>query len=209
MRKDILYLVIVLSVMTNYSNILFAQSSKEKFNALNDYLETVKEYSTKKVIIVKEKKSSNMTIHLLKVNDIWAIDSVGNGKFDENFYKEKDWKIINKTYKNPLIKENGNYLENKYWTENDFRNKKITFMSLKGSPWDIVFKDYYDTPEMDSYIVFTLTEPIYYKNKRYLVFTVSKSEILGGFGTSTLMIAMKKNKDKWIRVYEGYPDWHN
>lgn len=92
-------------ILRSNSSIKFNDSIRENFNAINDYLETVKEFSTEKVIIVKEKISSNLTIRLFKVNKIWAIDSMGDGKFDETFYDEKDWKIMNNAYKNRQLTE--------------------------------------------------------------------------------------------------------
>jgi hypothetical protein len=99
MKKDILYLVILLSFMTNCSDALFAQSAKDKFYALNDYLETIEGYSTRKIIVISEKTSANITLEILKVNDIRSIDSNGKRKGDETFYNEKDWKIMKKNMK--------------------------------------------------------------------------------------------------------------
>lgn len=48
--------------------------------------------------------------------------------------------------------------------------------------------------------VYGFSEPIYYQDKKYVVFTVLKSYMAG---YSHFIIVMKKIKDKWIVTHKG------
>ena len=194
-------------IATDNGSVHIIDSITEKYDALNDYFDTQVQDPSKEVIIFNEKTSTAMTLRLLQINDIWAVDSTGMGRKDEIFFKEEDWE--------KLRKQNGNYslekIKNAHlqsgeccWTSSNFRHKKIIFEDLKIGSSDFE-KKYFSKP---SYDVYWFSEPVYYKNKEYIIFSTTKS-YMGGFGSTTRVIIMKKNKKKWVEVYEGKPDWHS
>lgn len=121
------YSIFILLYIITVSNNAFSQTEKDKFNALNDYLETVEGFSTDKKIIIRNKISPNRTIYILKTDYIQAIDSLGNIKPIEDFYNKKDWETMKRRYENKVLPVKNKIFEDKHWEENDFRKKKYNF----------------------------------------------------------------------------------
>lgn len=194
-------------VLSSNPSIEVNDSIREKYEALNDYFDDEIKDQSKEVIIMKEKISTNMTLKLLKINDIWAIDSTGMGRKDETFYKEEEWENLRKQNGNSSLEKIENPLLGKgecCWTSTNFRYKKIIFEDLEIGKSDFE-KKYFSSP---SYDVYWFSEPVYYKKKEYIIFTTYKAS-LGGFGSTTRLIMMKKIKNKWVQSYEGIPDWQS
>jgi hypothetical protein len=182
-------------------------SIKEKYEALNDCFDTQIKDKSQEVIIMKEKVNTNMTLKLLKINDIWALDSSGIGKKDEIFYKEEDWEKLRKQNGNSSLEniENAQLKNGKCcWKSTDFKFNKINFEELEIGKREFE-KKYMTSPSYDLYL---FSDPIYYKNKEYIIFTAIKGS-LAGFGSTVRLIIMKRIKNKWIQSYEGIPDWHS
>lgn len=179
-------------------------ATKDKYVALNDYFETVIKDKNKEVIIAKEKINSNFTIDMLKLNEIQAIDPAGNITADAELYKEEDWERLKNEYQNTLIKGIRYWDSNEYWAKNDFRHKKIVFenMNTKKGIEPIIEK--YDKPDI---CVYSFSEPIYYQNKKYIIFTTFEVCIAGGY---PFLVIMKKIKGKWILTHKAYnSNWLN
>lgn len=194
-------------LLSSKSTIEVNDSIMDKYQALNDYFETQIKNQSQEVIIMKEKISNNMTLKLLKINDIWAIDSTGMGRKDETFYKEKDWEKLRKQNGNSSLEKIENALLERgecCWTSTNFRFKKIIFEDLEIGKRDFE-KKYFSSPNYD---VYWFSEPVYYKNKEYILFTTYKGSLVGS-GSLIRLIMMKKIKNKWIQSYEGIPDWHS
>ena len=62
--------------------LLFSNCSvtKAKYNALNDYFETIEKDTSKEIYVAREKINSNYTIEIFKLNEFQAFDSKGNKK---------------------------------------------------------------------------------------------------------------------------------
>jgi hypothetical protein len=195
--------VLILLYLITVPDSLFAQTAKDKFNALNDYLETVEEFSTKKKMIIRDKVSPNRAIYILKTDYILAIDSLGNAKSIKDFYNKKDWETMKRTYENKVLPEKGKTFVDKYWKENDFRKKNIAFVDIPNGSWENAFLQYID---MDSSLhdIYAFSDPIYYSSKKYLIFTVFNSDVLNLDSTSQYIVIMKKKQNKWIIAYIGY-----
>ena len=103
MKNYFFYTVIILLSITNFSNTLFAQSTNEKYKALNDYFEKIIKDTTQVVFVAKEKINSNETLKIFGLNDIMIIDSAGNGRGDSMSYKKKDFETMKTKYKNKCI----------------------------------------------------------------------------------------------------------
>jgi hypothetical protein len=197
------YSILILLCIITVSNNAFSQTEKDKFNALNDYLETVEEFSTDRKIIIQNKISPNRTIKILKTDYIQAIDSLGNIKSIKDFYNKKDWETMRRTYENKVLPEKYKTFVNKYWKEDDFRKKNIIFEDILNSSWEKALSKYID---MDNsfHDVFAFSDPIYYSSKKYLIFTFFRSNIYDGHSYSQYIVIMKKKQNKWIVAYIGY-----
>ena len=55
MKKHLFYTVLTVILLVFGSNSMFAQDAKDKYDAMNDYMEKAVEDTTKEIIIIKEK----------------------------------------------------------------------------------------------------------------------------------------------------------
>lgn len=62
MRKNLIYAVLAVFLIVFGYNPMFAQDAKDKYDAINNYMETAVEDTTKEIIILKEKINPNETI---------------------------------------------------------------------------------------------------------------------------------------------------
>jgi hypothetical protein len=188
---------IVLLTATIFSNTLFAQSTNERHRALNDYFETIIKDTTQVVFVAKEKITSNETLNIFGLNNIMIIDSDGNGFGDATLFKMKDFEIMKSKYKNNCIQGRLNWCDNSYWTKEDFRYKKIILETVNNkSGIEPIFEKYNSL----NITVYGFSEPIYYQNKKYIVFTVIR---IGFNSSKTNIIIMRKIKGKWIVSHKG------
>ena len=197
MKKYFFYNAFALLTAFFFSNTLFAQSTNERYQALNDYLETIIKDTTQVIYVAKEKINSNETLKIFKLNEIMIIDSDGNGKEDTTLYKKKDFKVMEKKYQNNCIPGRLQWCKVDYWKIENFKYRRISLESMN-SPKAIELmldKNY----ERDI-IVHGFSEPIYYQNKKYIIFTKSRS----GFNSyHSNIIVMEKRKCKWIVTHKG------
>jgi hypothetical protein len=78
---------------------------KEKYAVVSDFLDTKIKDRSKKIMILSKKINTNMTLKILRLNDICVWDSIDIKKNyeDKTFYKEADWEIARKKYSKNLI----------------------------------------------------------------------------------------------------------
>lgn len=173
-------------------------ATKDKYDALNSYFETILKEKDKRVIIAKEKINSNFTIEMLKLNEIQAIDTAGNITVDTMFFNQEDWGKLKNEYQNTIVKGLRYWDNNEYWTTNDFKHKKIVFenMNTKTGIEPVIEK--YDKSDV---CVYSFSEPIYYQNKKYIVFFTTKICIAGG---NPFVVIMEKINNKWILTHKAY-----
>ena len=180
--------------------LLFCSCSvtNDKYNALNDYFITIEKDSNKKIFVAREKINSNYTLEIFKLNEIQAFDSKGNITPDTGLFNEKDWGKLKSENPDPPIQDKRIWDTNKYWTKNDFKHDKIIFESMNTKTGIESLIEKYDKSNI---CLYSFSEPIYYQNKKYLVFTNYKICIAGG---SSFVVIMQKIKGKWIRTHEAF-----
>ncbi|MBF4473760.1 hypothetical protein, partial [Flavobacterium sp. HJJ] len=130
MKNYFFYTIIILLFITNFSNALFAQSTNEKYQALNAYFKTIIKDTTQVVFVAKEKINSNKTLNIFGLNYISIVDSAGNSKGKGTLYKKKDFEKMKKEYENNCIPGKRIWCNDDYWTKDNFRYKKIALESM-------------------------------------------------------------------------------
>lgn len=189
MKKHIIYSLLLLLSFSSFSQ------EKDKFNAINDYLDSMTN-PNEEILIVKEKISSNETLFIFQGTISIDPDTKKLDRFDgvdEPLYTEKLWKIMKNKYGDTLPKIGRYWLKNQFWNADDFRHKKIKFENYEIC--DKKLQSYsYPWPEKK---IFSFSNPIYYKNKEYITFTVTKSSTKSIGLPSNSIIIMKKIKNKW------------
>ena len=186
---------------------------REKYAVINDFLETKIKDSSKKIMIHSKKINTNMTLRILKLNDIYVLDSIDRTKNyeDKTFYKEADWEIARKKYSKNSVPEieNATFRGGECcWVEENFNYKNFIFEELDfGTP--AYEKKYFFSLNEYGYEFedFYISEPIYYQNKEYLIFTFSHGKVFPTLSYSTNIIIYKKKNGKWVQTHIGMPNW--
>lgn len=199
MKNIIIYLSLCIA-STNYSQTksTLKKDEKEKLEAINDYFKTIVKDSNRVVFIAQEKLNSNLTLEIFKQNFIQAIDLKGNIEPDTHLFNEKDWKKFKKQNQDPPIQDNRIWDTHKYWGKNDFSHSQLIFESMNTKTGIELIIEKYDKSDV---CIYSFSEPMYYLNKKYLIFTNLKICISGG---SKFVVVMKKIKGKWIRTHEAF-----
>ncbi|MGZ9734620.1 hypothetical protein [Flavobacterium sp. GNP002] len=186
---------------------------REKYTVINDFLETKIKDRSKKIMIHSKKINTNMTLKILRLNEIYALDSIDSKKNyeDKTFYKEVDWEIARKKYsKNSVAEiENATFRGGECcWVTENFNYKNFIFEELDfGTP--AYEKKYFFGLNDYGYEFegFDISEPIYYQNKEYLIFTFSHGSVFPPLEYATRIIIYKKKNDKWVQTHIGVPNW--
>ncbi len=190
----------------------------EKYAVVSDFLDTKIKDRSKKIMILSKKINTNTTLHILKLNDIYELDSItGKYKEDKTFYKEAEWEIARRKYSKNSVAEIENATDRDLeccWVAENFNYKNVIFEeSLPGSTTFIekymsskvtdIDANFFNTRNYDFYF---FSEPIYYQNRECLIFTFSEGYIDGLSGSSYIIIYKKKN-GKWVQTHKGMPNW--
>ena len=186
---------------------------REKHAVINDFLETKIKDRSKKIMIHSKKINTNMTLKILRLNEIYALDSIDSKKKyeDKTFYKEVDWEIARKKYsKNSVAEiENATFRGGECcWVTENFNYKNFIFEELDfGTP--AYEKKYFFGLNVYGYKLedFYISEPIYYQNKEYLIFTFSHGNVFPTYEISTRIIIYKNINGKWVQTHIGVPNW--
>ena len=184
---------------TNYSQTKsnLKLDEKEKLEAINDYFETIIKDTTQVIFVATEKINSNETLKIFGLNDIMIIDSVGNGIGDNTLYNKKDFEIMKTKYKNKCLKGKRIWCKNDFWTKDNFGYKKVILESMNtNNEIESVLKKYNNFDIK----IYGFSEPIYYQNKKYIIFTVN---ISGLNSAKTYIVVMKMINKKWIATHKG------
>lgn len=212
MKKQFIYIVIVLVFMISCASkndktkkasynpiIVINDSVRDKLEVLNDFFDTKIKNRSKKIIIMGQKTNTNLTLRILRINDIYSLDTItGKFKEDKTFYKEEEWEKARKKYsKNSIAEiENANYKGGECcWVAENFNNKNVIFEQLHfGTP---VYEKKYFYGSND-YDFFYFSDPIYYQNKEYLIFDFSYGGVFPTESYDSGIVIYKKKNGKWV-----------
>ncbi|TWI01296.1 hypothetical protein IQ05_00872 [Flavobacterium tiangeerense] len=197
MKKYYLYSIIILLFFSTLSQSLFSQSQKEKNRAINDYFEKIYKDTTQVIFVAREKINSNETLKIFGLNDIMIIDAAGNGKGDDTLYDKKDFEIMKAKYKNKCLQGKRIWCKDDFWKKDNFRFEKVVLESMNTDKGIELMVEKYNRGDIE---VYGFSEPIYYQNNKYVVFTVHKL-LIGA--AKTIIVIMKKVKYKWIVTHKG------
>ncbi|MDP5198295.1 hypothetical protein [Flavobacterium sp. DG2-3] len=165
--------------------------SYQKYEPLNVFLETELK-KDQKAILVKDKSSNKNTLRIFFRGD-------GNMEIEEKYrsrlFNQKDYETMYNQYATDSIQ--------KPWTPNDFPKLNLIFENKLGL-WNTSFLDKYEASPLDVYF---LSEPLFYKNKEYIMFYFDRGNTNDISGTYVhQVIVMKKVDGKW-QVIERIADY--
>ncbi|MDL2142455.1 hypothetical protein QQY79_07975 [Flavobacterium tructae] len=195
MRKYFISLFIV--ILSIYS----CSSVKESLSPVNVYLSS-KFNDNDTIIVIENKINNNFAIDFLKRSSILRVDNnaiEGSTGLKSPLYKEEYWDVMNRKYRNKITDEI--WLKSELWDRKDFRNIKIKFVREDAFPKPYVYNEYMTTKKREL-SVFSFSEPIFYKNSKYVIFAKSETSTKKQFIEPNSIVIMKKEKGKWIVVKE-------
>jgi hypothetical protein len=167
----------------------------ENYEPINVFLETQKIDKNKKHILQLDKAPNKQALRIFNggsgVEHI--IDQTDPVDYTNDLFVEKHWKKMYKQYAQDTIK--------KYWKKEDFPEYDFILEDEKGLfKYDFLVR-YIGTGLHEAIII---SEPMYYMNRKYIMFYYSKAYSTGG-GKSWTVI-MKKEKEKWniVKVIGDY-----
>lgn len=218
MKNQIINLVILIIIMTScaFKNNKIASdnpiieindSIAAKHEVINDFLDKkIKNHS--KIIIMSQKINNNLTLRILRINDIYSLDTItGNYVEDKTFYKEEDWEKARKKYsKNSIAEiEDANSSGGECcWIAENFDYKNVIFEELQFGTPAYEKKYFYGR---NSYDDFYFSDPIYYHNKEYLIFSYSYGKNFPTQIYDSGIIIYKKINGKWVETHRGNTNW--
>ncbi|AOW08667.1 hypothetical protein [Flavobacterium gilvum] len=158
----------------------------ENYEAIRVFLETEKIDKTKKYILQKEQTSSKITLRIFNGGDgaEHIMDPLDPIDFTKGLHKDKHWR---KLYKKHIKDTIG------YWVKEDFPEYNFVLESDKF----IFTQNFHYTYSVNDEVIW-ISKPIYYWNKKYILFTYQKGLLYGG--SSICLVIMKKEKGKWVIV---------
>ena len=180
-------LILVLIVVNSF--VSCAQTNLKNYQCIEDYLQSRGIDNKRQAMVIKEKEKNKSSLRIFYGGDEISNYSIN---YRTPLFEEQAWKIMYKTYSADTIV--------KHWKSADFPNYNFIFQNRKGL-WTFNFFDKYENNQMDVYFI---SEPMYYKNDKYIIFEFSE----GITGTSGIqrnqIIIMTKENDKWKVVETVY-----
>lgn len=189
-----------------------APTKMDKYNAINDYLDS-KVKDSEEIMIIEEKSSADLAIIMFYGHDFYPVypdttvltreygiqGLVLDKKGGADLFNKKDWSKMKKKFGK---KKGVSSLNRGYWNSDDFRYKNIVFENR-----DVFFKNitsfkYFDVSDPEKK-VFYLSYPIPYK-KKYLVFSIDvKTTKSIGRSIINHTVVMEKVIGKWIVIEQA------
>ena len=148
----------------------------EDYEPINVFLETQKIDKNKKHILQVDKAPNKQALRIFISGEGTEriLDPTNPIDYTDGLFIEKHWKKMYKQYAQDTIK--------KYWKKEDFPE------------YDFMVR-YIGTGLEEAILI---SEPMYYINKKYIMFYYSKAYSTGGVKSSTVI--MKKEKENWVIV---------
>ena len=159
---------------------------EESTEPINVFLESIKIDKNKKYILQADKEPNIMALRIF--NGDVGPDPISEIDYRDDLFVEKHWRKMYKEYANDTVK--------RYWKKEDFPGYDFILEDGNG-----IFK--YDF--MNRYIetglqyeAIIISEPMYYMDKKYIMFYYA--EVYSGGGGNYSTVIMEKEKEKWVVV---------
>ena len=165
------------------------------YEPINVFLETQKIDKNKKHILQVDKAPNKWALRIFKGEEAAKniLDPTDPIDYTDNLFVKKHWKKMYKQYAQDTIK--------KYWKKEDFPEYDFILEDGKG-----LFNYDFEMRHLGARFqeATIISEPMYYMNRKYIMFYYSKAYSTGGSRSYTVI--MKKEKENWyiVRVIGDY-----
>ena len=161
----------------------------KSYEPINVFLDTQKMKKNEKYILQINKASNKEALRIFNGGEgaEHIIDPTDPIDYTDGLFVKKHWKKMYKQYAQDTIK--------KYWEKKDFPEYDFILEDGKG-----LFKYNFEMRHLGARFqeATIISEPMYYLNRKYIMFYYSKAYSTGGGKSSTVI--MKKEEEKWIVV---------
>ena len=161
----------------------------EDYEPINVFLETQKIDKSKKHILQVDKAPNKQALRIFISGEgaERILDPIRPIDYTDGLFVEKHWKKMYKQYAKDTIK--------KYWKKEDFPEYDFIF-----EDGHALFNDDFVTRHLGTrfHEAIIISEPMYYMNRKYIMFFYAEVHSTGGGNYSTVI--MKKEKEKWVVV---------
>ena len=167
----------------------------EDYEPINVFLETQKIDKNKKHILQVDKAPNKRALRIFNGEEgaEHIVDPTDPIDYTDGLFVEKHWKKMYKQYAQDTIK--------KYWKKEDFPEYDFILEDGKG-----LFNYDFEMRHLGARFqeATIISEPMYYMNRKYIMFYYSKAYSTGGSRSYTVI--MKKEKENWyiVRVIGDY-----
>ena len=167
----------------------------EDYEPINVFLETQKIDKNKKHILQVDKAPNKQALRIFISGEGTEriLDPTNPIDYTDGLFIEKHWKKMYKQYAQDTIK--------KYWKKEDFPEYDFILEDGKG-----LFNYDFEMRHLGARFqeATIISEPMYYMNRKYIMFYYSKAYSTGGSRSYTVI--MKKEKENWyiVRVIGDY-----
>lgn len=162
----------------------------ENYEPINVFLETQKIDKSKKHMLQANKALNKRALRIFNGDEgpDHIIDPKNYIDHTDGLFVEKHWKKMYEEYAHDTIK--------RYWKKEDFPEYNFILENDAGAfKYDFMIK-YMNTGLQYEAIV--ISEPMYYMNRKYIMFFYGEASAAGGGKYSTVI--MEKQKEKWVVV---------
>lgn len=159
----------------------------EDYEPINVFLETQKIDKNKKHILQVDKAPNKQALRIFngEVGAEHILDPTDPIDYTDGLFVEKHWEKMYKQYIQDTIK--------KYWKKEDFPEYDFILEDGKGLfKYDFMVR-YIGTGLDDAILI---SEPMYYMNRKYIMFYYSTAHSTGGSRSYTVIM----KKEKWVVV---------
>jgi hypothetical protein len=160
------------------------------YEPINVFLETQKLDKNRKYILQSNKEDNKQALRIFNGEKgiKHPFDPTDPVDYTDGLFIEKHWKIMYKKYSNDTIK--------KHWKKEDFPNFNFALEKGTGLGLSYSIAEKYRNTGIHEIII--ISEPMYYMNKKYIMFYFNKSSFEGS--SSSKVVIMKKEKGNWVIV---------
>ncbi|MFH7000405.1 hypothetical protein ACHRVZ_21010 [Flavobacterium sp. FlaQc-57] len=109
--------------------------------------------------------------------------------YTSDLFNEKDWRKLYSKYSTDTI--------NKYWKNEDFPTYKFVEGNRRQLFTNVFYEKYPLLKDVENVIV--LSEPMYYKNKKYIMFLFAIDNYVYS-SKPQIVVIMKREGNKWVLV---------
>lgn len=177
--------VIITILFLSFANAQYV----DNYESINVFLETQKIVKGKKYILQADKASNKQALRIFNGGEggEHIINPTDTTDYTDGLFVEKHWEKMYQQYAYDTLK--------KYWKKEDFPNYDFILEDEKGLFKNDFMNRYIGTGLHEAIII---SEPMYYMDRKYIMFYYGKVYSTGGGNYSTVI--MKKENDKWVVV---------